>query len=175
MTQNSDTPWAHIFRDKYYRGVGDLHNASARGNSSTTWRGIVEHLPMLWKGVGSAVADGQNTMFWSQLWVSSQPSKDLALQPIPSNKHSTKVADYWDEDRGWRWEELSDYLPPNTLKEIASFELAQDTGIKDDKQSPMACGDSWSTQVVIVERLIETVRAKDARRESGGVEEAAGQ
>jgi len=64
--------------------------------------------------------------------VGSQPLKELALQPIPPNKHSTKVADYWDEDRGWRWKELSDHLLPITLKEIASFELAPDTEIKDD-------------------------------------------
>ncbi|KAJ8423595.1 hypothetical protein Cgig2_030661 [Carnegiea gigantea] len=78
------------------------------------------------------VANGKNTMFWSQVWVGSQPSKELALQPIPPNEHSTKVAGYWDQDRGWKWEEFSGYLPSTTLKEIASFELTQDTKNKDN-------------------------------------------
>ena len=61
----------------------------------------------------------------------SQPLRELALKPIPPDEHSTKVAEHWDKERGWKWEQFSEYLPPTTLQQIASFELAQDTESKD--------------------------------------------
>ena len=67
MINEKDSVWARLLRYKYYKDGVDLQNISARCNASTTWKGIVENVDLLKKGMGHAVADGCTTLFWKHI------------------------------------------------------------------------------------------------------------
>ena len=114
------------------RGQCDLHAFSARLNASPTWKGIVDILPFLKNRMGSVVANGLDTLFWRRVWVGTQPLLDLTIRPVPVEKHSATVADYWAQDVRWRWDLFVDHLPSSILEQISSFELVSDDAIRDN-------------------------------------------
>lgn len=131
MTNEPSALWVRTLRDKYCRGQGDLQSISAQPNASPTWNGIVENLPLLHKGIGKAGADGRNTMFWKHSWVGPHSLLTHTTRPIPLDQQSDTVAQYWDQNTGWRWDLFSDYLPPALLEQISSFELFREENIND--------------------------------------------
>ena len=83
-------------------------------------------------------------------------SDSLGLWIWDSNPNPLDLVGAWVQIIFTVWKASKRYIMPSTFVE---------------EQSPMACGDSWSTQVVIVVQLIEIVRAKDVWRwewRSGG-------
>ena len=76
--------------------------------------------------MGHVVGDGRHTKFWLHRWVNESVLLTQAIRPIPEDQKEYLVRDYWCEDMGWKWEEISPYLPEDTLKAIASFDLIRD-------------------------------------------------
>ena len=59
-----------------------------------------------------AVYNGQDTLFWQDVWIGDKPLLKMALHEIPTSDWFTKVHNYWIRGRGWNWEALNGALPP---------------------------------------------------------------
>ena len=64
MMNEKESLWSRVIPHKYCKGENDLDSISARSNASVTWKGIVENLDTLKKGVSYVVTDGCKTLFW---------------------------------------------------------------------------------------------------------------
>lgn len=47
------------------------------------------------------------------------------LHPVPSEIWEAKVVDYWSQSRGWKWEELDQFLPATTLLHMAPIMVSE--------------------------------------------------
>jgi len=86
--------WSRVLRTKYNKGRANLEAFSVKSTDSHTWRGIVEQLDVLRKGLGIAVGDGRTTQFWIHKWAGGTALVDLALRQIPPADLSRLVCDY---------------------------------------------------------------------------------
>jgi len=127
----SESLWSRVLRTKYCKGRASLEAFSVKPTDSLIWRGIVEQVEVLRKGLGIAVGDGRNTQFWTHKWAGDSVLADLAIRQPPSTDLPKLVRDYWEVGRGWKWDLLSPLLPEAALATIASFELADDTKFQD--------------------------------------------
>jgi len=127
----TDSFWSRVLRANYCRNHSGFANISARSTDSPIWRGIAENVHTLYKGSGIAIGNGRSTSFWSHKWVGPKTLRELATAPVPSDVLPLRVCDYWDENRGWKWELFSHLLPAPTLSSIASFELVNDAKYQD--------------------------------------------
>ena len=77
--------WARILKEKYGpRGRGTLRE-SATYSCSHTWRGIKENMDFTNQGIGFAIGDGRQTMFWKQRWLHGGVLEDKAIRAIPED------------------------------------------------------------------------------------------
>ncbi|KAJ8450542.1 LOW QUALITY PROTEIN: hypothetical protein Cgig2_020179 [Carnegiea gigantea] len=53
-------------------------------------------------------------------WLGKGPLCNAITELIPPTLAECKVADMWDENRGWKWEKFADRIPPEYRKIIAS-------------------------------------------------------
>jgi len=86
----------------------------------------METKDMLNKGLGMEIGDGRHTEFWNHRWTSDTILAHQALRPIPEEHRGRRIRDYWQQGRGWDWSQLSQLLPSDVLKQVASFELIDD-------------------------------------------------
>jgi len=83
------------------------------------------------KGNGIWCRKWANTLFWKHPWASDKPLLSIATKIIPSESQDLLVTEYWDPNRGWKWEKSSQYLPNEALGRIAAHELLQDIAAED--------------------------------------------
>ena len=60
---------------------------------------------------------------FGNVWVGEQPLLLAASKSVPYHMQGELIAEYWDEQRGWKWDKISEYLHGEILKQIASYEL----------------------------------------------------
>jgi len=126
MKTEPSTLWTRLLKEKYCRGR-DLEDISGRVHScSNTWRGILETRDLLTKGIGTTIGDGRQTEFWNHKWMDGKILSNHILSSLPEDQRHNKVRDYWDLNKGWDWERLSQLLPAELLHRVASFDLAND-------------------------------------------------
>ncbi|KAJ8423309.1 LOW QUALITY PROTEIN: hypothetical protein Cgig2_000517 [Carnegiea gigantea] len=65
----------------------------------------------------------KRTFFRMYRWVHDHPLVEVALHPISMVDQAKTVVDYWSGGRGWRRENLTDMLPKESLKMIATIEV----------------------------------------------------
>ena len=118
-----DSFWVRVLHAKYCRGRSGLEALSSKTSDSHVWRGITGATETLQQGIGVAVANGRNTMFWTHKWVGPDALATKTHSPPAAEELSKRVCDYWDDGRGWRWTSFNHLLPVDTLQRIASYEL----------------------------------------------------
>ena len=117
------TLWARILQEKYCRRQDLERLPDRRVSNSNVWRGIMDTIELTSKGMGMAIGDGRLTNFWTHKWLDGQQLLDHALSQIPEQHYPLRVCDYWLPGSGWDWPRLSQLLPSDILRRIASFEL----------------------------------------------------
>lgn len=68
-----ETLWSRVMRSKYCDGRCDIDMFKAKGDSSNAWKGIIENIDVLKRGVGLAVGNGWSTKFWLHPWATKHP------------------------------------------------------------------------------------------------------
>lgn len=98
----------------------------AKADASKAWKGIVENINVVQKGVNMAVGNGRRTFFWHHRWATDEPLLKLACPKPPLDIQDGTVDEMWDPNKGWKIKLFAGYLPHSKLKEIAAHELVDD-------------------------------------------------
>lgn len=115
-----------MLRSKYCEGRCDIDMFKPKGDASNSWRGIIENIDVLKRGVGMAVGNGGGTKFWLHPWATKHPLIDLVTAEAPEEHKQWLVQELWDADVGWKMEMFADYLSARVLQTIEAFELQED-------------------------------------------------
>lgn len=118
--------WSRILRNKYCEGRCDINMFQARSGMSNAWRGIVENIDIMKKGVSMTVGNGHDTLFWKHPWATNVPLIQRVTQPPPTQLLDIPVKDVWDANIRWKMELFTDYLPLDVQQIIDTFELQED-------------------------------------------------
>jgi len=118
--------WSRILKEKYGRGQDILTLEAKPSSCSNAWRGIMEAMPLIKKGVGVAIGDGRQTLFWSHRWLDGMVPEEQTHMPIPEDHVRRRVYDYWQPNSGWDWDQLATFLPSPVLNRVASFRLCSE-------------------------------------------------
>lgn len=65
------------------------------------------------------------------IWLDPKPLYESRLSPIDEEVLELKVVDYWEQRRGWKWEQLSHVLPASKLLQIVATIINVGTKAKD--------------------------------------------
>jgi len=93
--------WARILKEKYgrNRNLNDLE--LTHSSCSNAWWGILSTMGHTKQGVGKAIEDGRQTLFWTHRWLDGNLLSDQALMDIPKDQYGYRVCDYWSPNGGW--------------------------------------------------------------------------
>ena len=75
------------------------------------------------KGASWILGDGKSVRFWTDRWVIDKPLIELAIAPIDQSLSTKLVADYWGENREWRWPEFEHLIPTEILMRISAIKI----------------------------------------------------
>lgn len=123
--------WSWVLRTKYCKGRCDIDMFTPKSNMSNVWRGITENARVLCEGGRMASSNGLTTLFWDHKWALDKSLREVAIQPIPPHLEGATVADLWDGEARWKWNEFANILPPNIIKQIDAYELKPDSTMAD--------------------------------------------
>lgn len=76
-------------------------------------------------------SNGTTTLFWDHKWALDKTLREVAIQSIPDHLQAATIADLWDNEDGWKWNEFANILPPNIMKQIDARELQADSTVAD--------------------------------------------
>jgi len=110
-----DKLWSRVLEAKYCKDQCDIHMFRQRSHASNSWRCIIENVKYLQQGVKMEVGNGKNTSFWKHNWLNKGPLCNEVIQPLSSSLEDRKVAEFWEENSGWKWEKFAAWLPPKIL------------------------------------------------------------
>jgi len=120
------TLWTRVLREKYCRGRELESTVTRPAACSNAWKGIIETMPLTEQGMGIALGDGRQTLFWHQRWLDGKRLIDHTVQTVPEDHINKRVCDYWSPNTGWDWSTLEHFLPLDILYRIASFDLSSE-------------------------------------------------
>ncbi|KAA3472034.1 non-LTR retrotransposon transposase [Gossypium australe] len=130
LTEN-DSLWAHVLATKYKIKDYSPRSLIRKHGQSPIWRGIVKAAPTLSQGSTRVMAEGKETDFWDDSWFGYGRLIDQIQAPIPMSIRHKKVADFWDNGHGWKWNEFAPFLPHKALLQLAPIALNLAPGEKD--------------------------------------------
>ncbi|KAJ8429765.1 hypothetical protein Cgig2_006456 [Carnegiea gigantea] len=94
----------------YCNGHCDVDMYQSKTDALNAWRGILENMQFLKKGMRTKISNGHKTLFWYHNWD--------AVKDIPPNIQDNTVIEIWDIHAGWKWNLIVDLLPEMTLKKL---------------------------------------------------------
>ncbi|XP_010513759.1 PREDICTED: uncharacterized protein LOC104789811 [Camelina sativa] len=106
LLHDNTSLWARVVRSKYK--VGNIHDRSgmvAKGNWSSTWRSI---------GLGLR-----------------EPLAEVSIRALSVEQQSLSVRDYWSDERGWDYTNLSPFLPEEVQLSLPLMVVDTVTGARD--------------------------------------------
>ncbi|GKE01820.1 hypothetical protein Tco_1389803 [Tanacetum coccineum] len=112
--------WNTLQRQRKEGGIGirSMRQANATFLTKLGWRLLAEP-SSLWDEI--QCGNGRHTLFWDHCWASEVPLLNMAISPIPIEDQDKTVEEYWNTtgNSDWKWDELSTFLSPDSLKVIA--------------------------------------------------------
>ncbi|CAL1356848.1 unnamed protein product [Linum trigynum] len=123
IVTGDSTLWAKALRSKYGGNRQRLQILSKRKGGSFIWNSFAQSADLLRKGAAMNVKNGQLTKFWTDVWILQIPLIEAANQEIPMEERIKNVADYWDEDDGWKLHEFEDFLPEEIIDKVRATML----------------------------------------------------
>lgn len=112
--------WAEVIKSEYKVTKEDGVYFKQRQRVSQIWRGILLGAELLRQGFHWNVRNGRRVYFWRDVWLGSRPLSGRAIGGIDATSMEKRVADYWDQELGWKWSELQFKLSASDLVMVAS-------------------------------------------------------
>lgn len=131
LLENGEGIWVEIIKDKYMDSRLGLDMFKKRQKSSHIWKGIVEASDILRKGRMVRIRNGTNTRFWLDVWCGHDVLINSATQEVHLQMINDKVRDYWDNERGWKWSILENYISKATYDSLKAIVLFREDGTED--------------------------------------------
>lgn len=103
---------------KVWRRRDGLDVFKHKNRSSHIWRGLVHGSEAL-KHTCWRLGNGKRINFWREVWVGEEPLIMIAQSPITEMLLHMKVCEFWEAERGWKWEMFDQFLPTGILMKIA--------------------------------------------------------
>ncbi|XP_019178992.1 PREDICTED: uncharacterized protein LOC109174182 [Ipomoea nil] len=118
--------WATTLATKYKCQSESRMDSASRRSSSNVWKGMCHASNWLEKGLVRIVRNGMSTRFWMDKWLRPYALYEKMTRPASFPELYSNVAEYWDHTRGWKWEVIEQYLPPEEVDYLAGFVMAED-------------------------------------------------
>lgn len=118
--------WAQTLSTKY-----KCVTERGRSSVSNAWKGIVAAAPIVENGVYKIVRNGKQSRFWMDNWLGEYPLYEVMKAPVSLPDLYASVADYWDEDRGWKWELFQQLIPATDTERVAGYILSNNLDEED--------------------------------------------
>ena len=124
--------WSRVLRAKYCDNRCDMDMFKNKANASNAWRGIIQNVDVVRKGINMAVGNGAKTFFWHHRWATDKPLIELTIVEPPILVQDVRVGEMWDANIGWKFDDFANFLPPEALKKIAAHVLVEDKEAVDE-------------------------------------------
>lgn len=131
LVTKKDNEWAKVIISKYMHDNTDLSKLTNKRNASHIWQGMVKGTTILAKGAKRYVNNAHDTKFWLDKWCENFPLLEVAQKHITNPNLQASVAEYWDRDRGWKWQKIKGIIPPESCNKLYSKMLRQGPNNKD--------------------------------------------
>lgn len=90
---------------------------------SVLWRDLQSIQRFLRKGVRWKIRNGTETLFWRDCWVREVPLLSLVISQPPTDLLDCTVREFWQEDHGWDFTCLREWLPAAILQDLRGIHL----------------------------------------------------
>lgn len=101
LLTEEDNLWARTIAAKYMNTKLDIGNIRKRQGVSHIWQGLAKVANVIKLGARTAVRNGHNTKFWTDVWCEEVPLREIAVSEVPDEDLHACIADYWDAEGGW--------------------------------------------------------------------------
>lgn len=78
-----------------------------------------------------AASNGSTILFSDHKWALDKTLREVAFQPIPDHLEAATVADLWDNEASWKWNDFANILPPDIIKQTDAHEMKTDSTVAD--------------------------------------------
>ncbi|KAK8491030.1 hypothetical protein V6N11_049931 [Hibiscus sabdariffa] len=119
LVANPEKLWVRILRAKY--GWTDVLPVELRRiNTSRLWRGLSDVWEVVRDGICWHIRDGNGTDFWNDKWLDE--CNTLTSYTIgEASTNSAPVAAMVDDNGGWDWHRIEQWLPQDAMAKIAAI------------------------------------------------------
>ncbi|CAL1384036.1 unnamed protein product [Linum trigynum] len=131
LATGDSTLWVQVMRNKYGGQRQGLQILRKTKGGSFAWNSFTQTVDLLRKGAAINVKNGKLTKFWIDIWAMQVPLLEVTTMEVPVEVRNKSVADYWEEEGGWRFEDFEGYLPPEVINKIRSILLDPLTSSED--------------------------------------------
>ena len=108
LSFGDNLPWAKVLKAKY---MSRSFPWSSKGSCSRTWATCKAAKPLLDKGLRKVITTGTSTSFWNDTWSSLGNLRSILSGPLNYQEENSLVAQFIDDYRNWKWDNLSFVLP----------------------------------------------------------------
>lgn len=126
MLHEENSLWVKCLINKYMDCHNDINRIGNKRGQSNAWKAIVEGTVILKKGWRKLPRSGKGTMFWIETWLLNNPLEDYNNRDLFEQEKQAKVADYWNNQTGWKWNMIRGMFTEEAMERLASFVLSDD-------------------------------------------------
>lgn len=80
---------------------------------------------MLESGIRKHARNGRNIKLWTDKWIESYPLSEVVEVNLWEDHMERTVANYWEQGKGWRWEELIGKLPDEVTGKLKLYIISE--------------------------------------------------
>ena len=133
LMQDRTSLWARVLRSKYKAGdFKDRRWLVAKRPGSSTWRSVIGGLKnVVTKGNRWVIGDGKEVSFWTDSWFTQETLIERAVAELLLGYKELRVKDFWQDERGWRFDQIMPFVPQGIRLELAAVVIDNVTGARD--------------------------------------------
>ena len=124
--------WAKVINSKYMKGEASIPKLVQKNQASNTWRGIISAANIVQQEAGMSIGNGKNSFFWREKWLGTRPLIEVVVREVPMIMSYCMVNDYWDKERGWKWDLINEILPHHILNWMATVLIREEEDVVDE-------------------------------------------
>ncbi|XVF36663.1 hypothetical protein REPUB_Repub19eG0076600 [Reevesia pubescens] len=131
ILQDKESLWIEVMKKKYLKQK-DFLSVEAKSSDSYTWKSILKGRNLVKQGIGKNVNNGLSTKFWLEEWLPCGMLINKATRIISEDEAEMNVADYFETNRGWNIERISEALDCDVIDMIMVKWLEKEGNTEDD-------------------------------------------